>query len=212
MKITKFGHACLLLEEGEARILIDPGVFSKGFEDLTELDAVVITHSHRDHLAPDNLVGLMAKNPEVRVYADELSVKLLADDGRMAAQAVHSGDRFDVAGVAVEVEGSEHAKIYEAIETIPNVGYRVAERFFYPGDQFTVPVRPVEVLGLPLGAPWLKVNEVIDYVLAVAPTVAVPVHDAVLAYPDMHVNIARPFAQAKGIELRVIPNGDSTEV
>ena len=32
MKITHFGHACLLVESGEARLLFDPGTESSGYE------------------------------------------------------------------------------------------------------------------------------------------------------------------------------------
>jgi hypothetical protein len=37
MKITKYGHACLLVEEGGARFLLDPGSYSSGFEGLADL-------------------------------------------------------------------------------------------------------------------------------------------------------------------------------
>ncbi|MCA1695075.1 MAG: MBL fold metallo-hydrolase, partial [Actinobacteria bacterium] len=46
MEITHFGHSCVLLDTGSARLLIDPGTWSEGFEDLTGLDAVLITHQH----------------------------------------------------------------------------------------------------------------------------------------------------------------------
>jgi hypothetical protein len=125
---------------------------------------------------------------------------------------VQAGDAFEYAGVKVAVEGDHHAVIHPTMPAITNVGYRIAERFFYPGDNFTLPSRPVEVLALPLGAPWLKVGEVIDYVLAVAPKVAIPVHDAVLAMPGMHVGIVSGFTGDKGIEMRVVENGSSTQV
>lgn len=49
MKITKFGHCCLLIEEKGVRLLTDPGTYSDGFEHL-KVDAVLITHEHQDHL------------------------------------------------------------------------------------------------------------------------------------------------------------------
>lgn len=36
-----------------------------------------------------------------------------------------------------------------ALLVVPNVGYLVADRFFYAGDAFTLPEAPVEVKGQP---------------------------------------------------------------
>ena len=44
-----------------------------------------------------------------------------------------------------------------------------------------MPGRPVEVLAVPAGAPWLKLSEAVDYLRRVAPRVAVPVHEKVLS-------------------------------
>jgi L-ascorbate metabolism protein UlaG (beta-lactamase superfamily) len=211
MKISKFGHACLLIAEGEARILIDPGAFSKGFEDLADLDAIFITHQHQDHLVLENIKGLMEKSPGLKVYADEGSAKLLAEAG-VEAQPVHDGDTLEVAGVPVAVLGRDHAIIHPKVPGIPNVGYLVADRFYYPGDSFTMPGREVEVLALPSGAPWLKVSDAADFMLAVKPKVAIPVHDAVLAMPEMNSDIYERLGKPAGIEVRVVENGGSTEV
>jgi hypothetical protein len=61
----------------------------------------------------------------------------------------------------------------------------VSGRFFTPGDALGVPDADVEVLGLPTAAPWLKLSEAVDLLRAVAPRVAFPVHDAVLATPQI---------------------------
>ena len=50
MRLTRFGHSCLLVEEGGARVLLDPGSFSEGFETLEGLTAVCVTHQHVDHV------------------------------------------------------------------------------------------------------------------------------------------------------------------
>ena len=209
MKITKYGHACLLIEEGEARLLIDPGAFSAGYENLENIDAILVTHQHQDHVSDETLDKVRVKNPDVAVYTDEGTARILEGDGLVPLKA---GEKVEIRGVEVEVFGANHAVIHPDITGIENVGYMIAGRFFYPGDNFTKPGRPVEILALPLGAPWLKVSEVVDYVLDVKPKVAIPVHDAVLAMPGMHQGIVRRFTDRAGIELTVIENGESLEI
>ena len=55
MRLTKLGHSCLLVEEGRARLLLDPGTLSGGFEELEGLTAVLFIHQHADHLDQQRL-------------------------------------------------------------------------------------------------------------------------------------------------------------
>ena len=52
MQLTHLGHACLLVETETARLLIDPGMDSS-FADVRDLDAVLVTHQHPDHIDVD---------------------------------------------------------------------------------------------------------------------------------------------------------------
>jgi L-ascorbate metabolism protein UlaG (beta-lactamase superfamily) len=213
MKITKYGHACVLVEEGEAKILLDPGAFSKGFESLTDLTAILITHQHQDHLVPGHIKQLLRNNSDAQVLADEGSAGILNDAG-VEARAVHEGDELTLAGVKVEVIGKDHAVIHASIPGIPDVGYMIADAFFYPGDAFTIPDRPVRVLAAPVAAPWLKIGEAVDYVREVQPKVAIPVHDAVLSEVGrgIHINALRELTKNAGVEVRVVEDGQSAEV
>jgi L-ascorbate metabolism protein UlaG (beta-lactamase superfamily) len=211
MKITKLGHACLLVEQGEGRLLIDPGAYSSGFEELRNLDAVLVTHQHPDHITPDTLSKVREGNPDVLVYADAGTAKMLEKQGVLGVTVVHEGDEFEVKGVKLAVFGKDHAIIYSSIPKIENVGYLIAGRLFVPGDNFTVPSVPVEILALPLGAPWLKLSEMIDYLLAVNPKVAIPVHDGVLAMPEMNITMAKLVTDSAGMVIQAILNGESAE-
>ena len=53
----------ILIEAAETRILIDPGVLSvdAAFE-LEDLDAIVVTHQHPDHLDRERIGGLLERN------------------------------------------------------------------------------------------------------------------------------------------------------
>jgi L-ascorbate metabolism protein UlaG (beta-lactamase superfamily) len=180
MRLTKFGHSCLLVEEGGARVLLDPGTYSEGFETLEGLTAVCFTHQHPDHLDTGRLRALLDRSPGVRVVADEGSVQALGDAGT-EVEVVHDGDELSLGGLGVRVAGRAHAVIHPDVPVVPNVGYLVGGRLFHPGDAFTELGAPVEVLAVPAGAPWLKLAEAVDYLRRVGPRVAFPVHEKLLS-------------------------------
>lgn len=211
MRITKLGHACLLVEEGDARLLFDPGAFSSGFETLEGLTAVLVTHQHADHVQASTLRPLLERNPGATLYVDEGTAGELAGEDGIDATVAREGDELQLGGVSVRVVGRDHAVIHPDFPTIPNAGYLVADRFFHPGDALTVPDVPVEILGLPVGAPWLKLSECVDYWRAVAPAMAVPIHDAVLAKPDLYYGFATQLKPTAG-DFRVIEDGSAIDV
>ena len=212
MRLTKFGHSCLLVEERGARLLLDPGTLSAGFEGLDGLTAILYTHQHNDHLDQARLRPLLDGNPGVRVLCDEGSAEQLGASGA-DLEVLHDGDELDVGGVAVRAAGRDHAVIHPDIPVIPNVGYLVAGRLFHPGDAFTVPDRRVEVLAVPAGAPWLKVSEAIDYLRELRPSVAVPVHEKVLSAIGTTLHY-RQLEQLGGerTTLRVLDDGKPVEL
>ncbi|WP_158884323.1 MBL fold metallo-hydrolase [Amycolatopsis anabasis] len=209
MRIVHYGHACVLLETENARILIDPGTFSTGFENERDLDAVLITHQHFDHIDAEKLPGLLKANPDARLITDPGSAETVEKLG-LTSRTVRPGDSLDFGKTGIAVVGGQHATIHQDIPIVPNVGYLVDDgAFYHPGDSFFVPDQKVDVLALPTGAPWLKVGEAVDYLRAVAPRVAVPIHEAVLARPEMHYGLFTNLAP-EGTEVKVAPRDEFT--
>jgi L-ascorbate metabolism protein UlaG (beta-lactamase superfamily) len=178
MELTKQGHACVVLSEGDRRIVIDPGAFT----DPTCLEgatAVLITHEHADHFEPQRLRAALDADPALEVWTNtSVAGRLEGLGGRV--HVVGHGDSVTVAGLEVHVHGELHAVIHPEIPRIANVGFLVEGRVFHPGDALTVPEEPVSTLLVPLHAPWSKVAEVIDYVRAVDADQAYAVHDGLL--------------------------------
>ena len=192
MRLTHLGHACLLAEVGDARMLFDPGVLS-GFDDVRDLDAVLITHQHPDHLDPARLGPLLAANPGARLWVDQDTVTAVPGlpEHTVVGPATGSGS----VATAIEVIGGLHAAVYGDVPGCTNAAYLIDDgALLHPGDSFTVPGRDVDVLAVPVDGPWLKLAEAVDYVRAVRPRVAVPVHEAETTDPAKYAGMLAAFA------------------
>jgi L-ascorbate metabolism protein UlaG (beta-lactamase superfamily) len=178
MELIKHGHACIVLSDGERRLVIDPGAFTdpSAFEGA---DAVLITHEHFDHFEPERLRAAMDVAPGLEVWTNR-SVAAALEGAGDRVHVVGAGDALTVAGFDVHVYGELHAEIHRDLPRIANIGFLVGHQVFHPGDAFTVPEEPVATLLLPVHAPWSKVSEVIDYVRAVDADQAYAVHDGLL--------------------------------
>ncbi|NHD16268.1 MULTISPECIES: MBL fold metallo-hydrolase [unclassified Actinopolyspora] len=211
MRLTHYGHSCVLVEMSTARLLIDPGTFSEGFDALRDLDAVLITHKHPDHLDTERLPAVLRNNPNARLVADTDSAAALSELGT-TAEVARAGDAFELAGVPVEVVGGQHAVIHRDIPVIANIGYFFdGGAFYHPGDSFHVPEQRVDVLGLPTGAPWLKLSEAVDFLREVNPRITVPIHEAVLSVPEMHYGKFEQLGP-EGTTLHRLNRGEPTEI
>ncbi|GAA4124298.1 MBL fold metallo-hydrolase [Knoellia locipacati] len=182
MRLTHLGHACLLVEIGGERILLDPGSFTPGFEGLRDLSAVVVTHQHADHLDQQRLPILLHHNPDARVLADPGSAQVISGLGLDAE--VRSGTTR-VGAVTLTPVGETHALIHDEIPRIPNVGVvlrAVGEASLYhPGDSLDGDPGDVDVVAFPLSAPWQASREMTGFLRRLNPSQAVPIHDALLS-------------------------------
>ena len=179
MRITKLEHAALVLEEAGRRLIIDPGALTNPILGQDRVDAVVITHEHQDHWSADQLKRILDLNRGA-VVLGPASVAAAAEG--FEVRTVAAGDEVEVGSWNLRFSGGNHAVIHPTIPVIENLGVLVDGRFYNPGDSFHVPIGvEVETLAVPVGAPWMKLSEAMDYLAQVAPRRAFGTHDAVLS-------------------------------
>ena len=209
MQVTHFGHSCVLLDTGATRLLIDPGSFSKDFEGLTGLDAVLVTHQHPDHLDLERLPTLLRANPDARLIVDSGTAgQLGGSDVDVDHETVEPGATLQVGGARIDVLGGQHAVIHPDIPRIVNNAYLVDGTHLHPGDALDTVPDDLEVLFLPTAAPWQKLSDAVDYLRQVAPRYAVPIHQGILAVPGMYYGHFERLGPEK-TTLKVLDGGET---
>src|SRR5687768_15649437 len=111
MRIAHLGHAAVLVETPDARILVDPGNFSTDWHGLTDLDGVLVTHGHPDHLDPEHLPALLAANPSARVFLEPSVLDQVRSGDLPAlrnAQPLAPDEQTAVGDVLITAVGGQH--------------------------------------------------------------------------------------------------------
>jgi len=212
MRVTKHEHAALVVTEVGRTLVIDPGSFTSPLDDLTDVVGIVLTHEHADHWTPEHLTRILEANPGIPIYAPEGVQKAAAG---FDVTVVHPGDTVALDPFRLEFFGGRHAVIHESIPVVDNVGVLVDDALYYPGDSYTVPKGAhVQLLAAPVGAPWLKIGETMDFVLAVKPQRVFATHDMTLSVAGKQMGAARLAwaAEQNGGSYVDLQPGDSTEV
>jgi L-ascorbate metabolism protein UlaG (beta-lactamase superfamily) len=192
MKITHLGHACLLVETSDARVLLDPGTMSS-VDDVRDLAAILVTHQHGDHIDLAAVERLSRANPSATLVVDHDSARALPD--LPPHRVVEPGARLTFGATTVDVLGGRHAAVYGDVPGCVNLAYLInGGALLHPGDSFFVPPQPVDVLAVAVDGPWLKVAEAVDYVRAVAPRVAIPIHEGETTDPAKYAGMLEAFS------------------
>jgi L-ascorbate metabolism protein UlaG (beta-lactamase superfamily) len=170
MKITKYVHACLLVEEDNKVAIFDPGSMSRAAFDiskLNQLDYIFITHIHQDHLDVDFVKDLVAKFPACVIDSTNEVVKMLSEQGIKAqSEPVADVTFFDAPHESVE-------PLFPAPE---EVGIHYLVKLSDPGDSHSFS-ETKEILALPITAPWGSTTKALNLAIELKPKYVIPIHD-----------------------------------
>lgn len=211
MKITKYEHACLLVEDEGKKLVIDPGNFSASLGVPENVVAIVITHAHMDHLDKTYLEQLLNANPAAKIFSTESVATELTDN---PVTVVRAGDEQQIEPFLLHFFGGQHALIHESIPRAENIGVMVNNTLYYPGDSLVKPdSKSVPVLALPINAPWMRIGEAMDFLTAIKPRRVFPTHDSLMSADGygIHDRLVGGLAASIGSEYIHLEPGQSID-
>ncbi len=173
MRITKFEHACLLVELQDPTnraALFDPGTMSESVLDIdriASLDDIIITHEHDDHFSLELIKRLVDRFPKVRIIAPDSVVAVLKSD---AIEAVCSE------GEGVVFFDAPHEGHEPFLKPPEEIGVHYFDKISHPGDSHSFN-ETKEILALPVTAPWGSTDRAVQLALQLRPKHIIPIHD-----------------------------------
>ncbi len=191
MTITKYPHACLVIEEQGSQLIVDPGSFSTyDLPDPTNPCAVVITHAHPDHIDEAWLVSFQASHPTAPIY----SIQEVADTyPSITFEVVDQDQAIKIDQFTIDCWLTDHAIIHPDYPKFKNMAIMVNDDLYYPGDSLYKPDKTVITLACPTSGPWLITQKMINFIISLSPSKVFSTHDAL--YSDVGFQIQNTWAE-----------------
>jgi L-ascorbate metabolism protein UlaG (beta-lactamase superfamily) len=174
MKVTKFVHACLLVESDEATVLFDPGIFTLqsgllDVESLKKLDYIVITHEHVDHFNLPLVAALVKKFPLVTVVTTDFVANILKEQGIRNVVTKSIGP--------IEIFSKKlHAELKPFGQAPQNIAVHFAGRLTVGGDRHDLE-ESKEILALTMTGPWGSMMGAAQMAVDLKSKILLPIHD-----------------------------------
>jgi L-ascorbate metabolism protein UlaG (beta-lactamase superfamily) len=191
MRITMIGHSSVLIEAGGKKILTDPywgmwgnlayarlGVPAKSRQELSDVDGVLISHDHWDHV-DGTYLRMLGDTPVIVPKPTRWLIKLLGGrnvSGIRAWESSHIGEVTITAVPAVHLTAtigfvlkSENRQIYFSGDTYCRSFMRDIGRDF----QLDVALMPVTTYRIPM---TMGEKQAAQAVQMLKPAVLIPIH------------------------------------
>ncbi len=204
-KITWFAQSAMRIEHGGLRIYIDPFKMPEG---EPPADVLMLTHSHHDHLSPDDIAKVRNDNTTVVVGPDvadkidgpytELKPNESTQIGNLSVRAVpaYTTTKFRDSGEATHPKEHQHVGFVFELDDVS---------FYFSGDTDVIPemndIGPVDYAFLPVSGVFvMTAEEAAEAARIVQPSVAIPCHYGVVVGSEED---ARKFAESVPDQVRV---------
>lgn len=219
MKLTRLGHACVLIE-GSKTIIIDPFLTdnpaaSTTVDALPKVDAVLVTHDHFDHFG--DAVAIAKRNNAVLIVLHELTTLDAVTEADIETVGMNIGGTYKLDGVSVSLTPAVHSAEHGdptgyVIKMDGKTIYHAGDTALF-GDMALISqlYGPLDVAFLPIGGHYTM--DVPGAALALSllkPAVAIPIHYN--TWPLIQANPDELVARKGPSQVIVLEPGESHEL
>ena len=181
MKISKYLHSCVLFELDGYKLLFDPGKFSFAEgqvnpEMFADVQSIIITHIHPDHLDIDNLKKI-ASTSNAAVYTIKQVGEQLDKEG-ITWHLIEPG-LFNIGPFGLEAIAVKHEPILDS--PLPDMmAFIIDNKVLYPADSMEdslLKYNGIELLLMVSMAPFANELRITSFADKLRPKQILPVHD-----------------------------------
>lgn len=208
MKITKYLHSCLFIQEQDTTILFDPGEYTYNgkvfdIQNTPILDYILITHEHTDHMSIPFLRELINRFPNVEIISNSSVVTLLKTENINASTNTP---------YFIHAESVPHEDVVLSVPP-ENTQFTLFNMLTNPGDSHHVR-NTSPILALPIHAPWGSFARAIKLAEELGPKTVIPIHDwhwKEEVRRGLHQR-AKDYLKESNIDFKLMETGETVEV
>ena len=216
MKITALGHSGFLIDDG-TKVVIDPfltgnPVAKQTPTDFRNVDVVLVTHAHPDHLG--DAYAIVKNSGATLVGAHEVAVS-----GEVAGEGMNFGGTIHVRGLSITLVKAEHSvDVGDAAGFIWRQGgkvlYHMGDTSLFSDIRFLAEVYKPEILFVPIGDRYtMNPQDAARATSWVNPKVVIPMHYKTFPFlvqsPAEFKKLSESMCKATAI---ILEPGQTTEI
>ena len=173
--IRRLTDSCLVVTTEQGASLLDPGFHTFGsgeveLDSIGDIQRVLVTHEHGDHVSPEFVRWLLDRGDDLRVHSNQAVADLLA--------------KHNIEVVVDDPPGVTSEDVFHEMTplgtTPPNRAFTVENVLTHPGDSYQ-PTESAPVLALPLLIPWGSTFQSMEFARKLAPRQVISIHDFYLS-------------------------------